>query len=537
MSNLTTDEFLSYLQKSELLEPGDYEKAVATVRGDAPDAFVSPSLLASVFVKRGYITGWHARQLLKRKYKGFYLRQYRILGRLGAGGMSAVYLGEHTVMRRRVAIKVLPKRRLNAVYLDRFAREAQAIASLDHPNIVRAYDVDHYDDVHYIVMEYFEGNNLRQLVEKEGPLPYEDAVNYIRQAALGLGCAHSNGVVHRDVKPENILVNDQNLVKILDLGLALLDTSNFAQQESIFDEDKILGTADYLAPEQALNSHAVDARADVYGLGATLYFCLTGKPPFPTGSIAEKLIAHQRREPVSIFSERPDAPGDLVEICAVMMQKKPEKRFQSMSQLVETLELWLIRHGFADAGDFARDDSKSASGDESFEGFDDFNEKIFTEVDAERRFFQSESATETGFVGERNQTADGGKSKDENRDGVVELDSPGTGTIPRAPLATGAAPERQGNFLLSGLADAAPVDPLEMAMNEIATGKHSIDFSASSSTLDGSKSGADLAPGTKRSSSRLGMATPFGSSPEKPGDAPASPQTSPKIAPNKEPQT
>lgn len=386
MSTMTVDEFLVLLKRSTLLEDQVYETALEEIKRDIPSVFDDVTSLAEEYIKRNLLTAWHVRQLMKRKYKGFYLRQYRILGHLGSGGMSSVYLGEHTIMKRLVAIKVLPKRCLNPTYLNRFVREAQAVASLDSPHVVRAYDFDRFEDVHYIVMEFFAGQNLRQLVEKEGPLDYEDAANYIRQAALGLIVAHKSGIVHRDVKPDNIVVNEHGLVKILDLGLALLDEDIFTLKGSIGDEDKILGTADYLAPEQALNSHNVDARADIYSLGATLYFCLVGKPPFPVGTISERLLAHQRKDPVSIFSKRPDAPVDLVEICSNMMAKKIEKRIQSATQVADLMQHWLIQHGFAHAPNFtltANEGNDEAPDTRSVERFFSHNENA-TEIEFDR---------------------------------------------------------------------------------------------------------------------------------------------------------
>lgn len=473
MLALTSEEFLDYLKRSELLDPQEYDAAIETIKREAPRAFDSATLLAAEFVKRDLLTSWHTRQLMKRKYKGFYLRQYRILGHLGSGGMSSVYLGEHTVMKRRVAIKVLPKKRLNPTYLDRFAREAQAIATLDSAHIVRAYDVDRFEDVHYIVMEYFEGQNLRQLVDKEGPLDYEDAANYIRQAALGLADAHKCGVIHRDVKPENILVDERDFVKLLDLGLALLDDAVFTKQGSAPDEDKILGTADYLAPEQALDSHNVDARADVYGLGATLYFCLTGKPPFPFGTISERLLAHQRKEPASIFNERPDAPVDLVEICAKMMAKKPENRVQSATQVAEIMKQWLIRNGFAQLSDFAYDKNSTSSDDAEIL-------ELVAHSDAERRFLlNSDNATELGFErGGANfrlsdaELADVADSRSE--DAVDLYDATESGASISKLQTSGAhkklrEPPQSDNLVLSKQADVdASLDPLEFALNEIA---------------------------------------------------------------------
>ncbi|MDD3588009.1 MAG: serine/threonine-protein kinase, partial [Thermoguttaceae bacterium] len=355
MPKLTTDEFLDYLRRSDLVPSEQLDTAIDHIRQDEnTERIKDADSVALELVNKGLITNWHVRQLMKRKYKGFYLRKYRILGHLGTGGMSTVYLAEHTVMHRRVAIKVLPKKKLaNSAYLIHFVQEAQAIATLDHPNIVRAYDIDQLDDIHYIVMEYFEGVNLKQLVEKEGPLAYEDAVVYVRQAALGLMHAHRVGVFHRDIKPENLLVNDLGILKILDLGLAMLDEAALPQMtQSAVDEGKIIGTADYLAPEQAINSSKIDGRADIYSLGATLYFCLTGHPPFPFGTISQRLMAHQKETPASIFKDRPDAPDDLVRICTHMMEKKPENRFRSAAEVVRVCERWLIHHGVAEENDF-----------------------------------------------------------------------------------------------------------------------------------------------------------------------------------------
>ena len=472
MPSLTPDEFLDFLKRSELLDSSEFESSLADIKVEAPGAFHDSEQLAAEFVKRKLLTSWHVRQLMKRKYKGFYLRQYRILGHLGSGGMSSVYLAEHTVMKRRVAIKVLPKRRLNQTYLDRFAREAQAIAALDSPHVVRAYDVDRFEDVHYIVMEYFEGQNLRQLVEKEGPLAYEDAASFIRQAALGLADAHKIGIVHRDVKPENIVVDEHDFVKLLDLGLALLDERSFLTKDSIIDEDKILGTADYLAPEQALDSHHVDARADVYGLGATLYFCLTGKPPFPYGTITERLLAHQRKEPASIFNERPDAPIDLVEICSKMMAKKPENRIQSADQVAEIMKKWLIHNGFAQPSDFAQDTNTTAGGNDFY--------NLVSDSNVEQQFLaNSEKATEMGFERETSgfmlsdaELANVVQKKNENS---VDLYDPAEsgGSLSKLGKKSTAHHSRSSlddNLVLSQKSDleSPQLDPLEFALNEIA---------------------------------------------------------------------
>ncbi|MDR1491967.1 MAG: serine/threonine protein kinase [Planctomycetaceae bacterium] len=363
MTQISTTNFIDYLQRSRLIGERQLSDALTQFKNElGTEGINNVDRLAKAFISHKLLTEWQVRQLFKKRYKGFFLRQYKILSHIGAGGMSTVYLAEHSVMQRRVAIKVLPQKRLgNSAYLNRFIREAQTIASLDHPNIVRAYDFDQEDDVHYIVMEYFNGRNLQEIVDEKGVPAFETAVDYIRQTALALEYAHQAGVVHRDVKPGNILVNSQGLVKVLDLGLALFDEPNYYGQLTMIQDDKILGTADYLAPEQGIDSHKVDGRADIYGLGCVLYFCLTGRPPFPTGSVTQRLLAHQREEPKPIYKERPDVPDGLEQICRKMMAKKKEKRQQSALEVVADLQNWLIENGFAESADFPPLDALRAS--------------------------------------------------------------------------------------------------------------------------------------------------------------------------------
>ena len=351
---ITVSQYLDLVRRSKLVESSRLNEVLAQIEKEATESQLDDTeYVAAELVRRYIISAWHSRQLLKGRYKGFFLRQYKILGHLGTGGMSSVFLAEHTVMQRRVAIKVLPRKHLEkSIYLERFIREAQAIAKLDHPNIVRAYDFDHEGETHYIVMEYFPGDDLQSLVEKQKAIPFPKIVDIIRQAANGLGHAHEVGIIHRDVKPSNILVNGDGLVKILDLGLARLDEKLFEGRITHIQEDTILGTADYLAPEQALDSHKVDARADIYGLGCALYFALTGHPPFPDGSVSKKLLAHQQKEPTSILIDRPDTPHDLVNLCRKMMAKKPEDRHDNILDVAHDLEGWLIEHGYASTGDF-----------------------------------------------------------------------------------------------------------------------------------------------------------------------------------------
>lgn len=297
--------------------------------------------LADWMVEQRLINRWQADHLLGGKYKGFMLGKYRLLGHLGTGGMSSVYLAEHPVMERLVAIKVLPRKNVkNPNYLDRFRREARAVASMDHPNIVRAYDIDNDGDTHFLVMEYVEGRDLQRIVDHDGPAPIDFAADCIGQVAVGLDYAHRQGLIHRDVKPANCLVDPQGIVKILDLGLAKFSTEDRPALSSIYN-DSVVGTADYLAPEQAVNSQTVDTRADIYSLGCTLYFLLTGHPPFPTGTLTERLLKHQREVPQSIYKSRPEAPPALVDICQRMMTKDKDYRYQTAADVANALSAFL----------------------------------------------------------------------------------------------------------------------------------------------------------------------------------------------------
>ncbi len=198
-------------------------------------------------------------------------------------------------------------------------------------------------------MEYVEGRDLQATVLEKGPLPAEQAADYIRQAANGLAHAHEAGLIHRDVKPANLLVDKKGVVKVLDLGLAQFTDDDQASLTVAHDEN-VLGTADYLAPEQAIDSHGVDARADIYSLGCTLYFVLTGHPPFPDGTLPQRLLMHQTQEPASIRKERPEVPDDLVAICSKMMSKSPGRRYQTAMEVSAALAHWLESRGSAGEG-------------------------------------------------------------------------------------------------------------------------------------------------------------------------------------------
>ncbi len=344
-TKLTADLLVEMLKESGLIDASQLDADLRRWQQQEIKT-ENPRTILLQLVKEEKLTRWQAEKLIQGKHRGFFLGKYRLLELLGTGGMSSVYLAEHTLMRRQVAIKVLPQNRIDdASYLERFHREAQAVAALDHPNIVRAYDVNQEGTVHFLVMEYVAGASLQDLVDKNGPLGFVQAVEYLRQTATGLQHAHQAGLVHRDIKPANLLVDERGVVKMLDLGLARFFHSEEESPLTLKYDEKVLGTADYLSPEQALNSHEVDTRADVYSLGCTMYFLLTGHPPFPEGTLAQRLMYHQMKEPAPLEQERADTPPDLVALVKTMMQKQPAKRYQSVRDINLLCTRWLKQHG------------------------------------------------------------------------------------------------------------------------------------------------------------------------------------------------
>ncbi len=338
---ISAEKFVECLERSELVEKDRLAPVLTALKESDAAIFDDLGRLAAKLVDEKLLTQWQAENLLKGKSSGFILGPYKLLGMLGTGGMSSVYLGEHKVMRCLRAIKVLPTSRVNdSSYLERFHQEARAAGRLIHPNIVQAYDFGQHGKYYYIVMEYVEGRDLQNLVKDQGPLDCDQAANYIRQAADALAYAHESGLIHRDIKPANLLVDARGTVKLLDLGLARFVDEKIPSLTIAHDEN-VLGTADYLAPEQAVDSHGVDLRADIYSLGCTLYYLLTGHPPFPTGTLPQRIHAHQTKMPASIYEDRRDAPQALVEVCNRMMAKSPAARFQTAKEVSDVLSTWL----------------------------------------------------------------------------------------------------------------------------------------------------------------------------------------------------
>jgi len=272
------------------------------------------------------------------------LGDYELLEKLGEGGMGAVYKARHRTMDRLVAVKLLPARSVQSADLvKRFYQEVKAAAKLIHPNVVTAFDAGQYEGVHYLVMEYVEGRDLARLIKQRGPLSVANAVNCILQAARGLQYAHAQGVIHRDIKPANLLLDRSGTVKILDMGLARVQGkgglgAGEPDEERLTESGQVMGTCDYMAPEQALNTHQVDARADIYSLGCTLYRLLTGTAPYHGDSLIQVLLAHREAPIPSLCAARLEVPAALDAIYQRMVAKQPEDRYPSMAEVVAALE-------------------------------------------------------------------------------------------------------------------------------------------------------------------------------------------------------
>lgn len=340
MPEIARQDFLTLLQESRLIDAG----VLAATLADAPDSPRAKSL-ARHLVNKGLLTRFQAQHLLAGHSGGFFLGQYRILDLIGRGGMGKVYKAEHTTMQRLVALKVLAA---DVTRTDRsrelFRREVTAAARLMHPNIATAHDANEVNGRAFLVLEYISGPNLSTLVRESGVLNPGLACELIRQAALGLQCAHGLGLVHRDIKPSNLLVQPRSAptepacgtVKIVDFGLALMPTADGALPPSNYPST-VVGTPDYLSPEQSRDFHDVDIRSDLYSLGCTFYFLLTGQVPFPGGTALEKVARHASEEAVPADILRPLLDQDIAAVVHQLMAKKPQDRFQTPLELAEAL--------------------------------------------------------------------------------------------------------------------------------------------------------------------------------------------------------
>ncbi len=340
----STEELVQTLRASGLFTPEQFlvvARDLSTFGGDLKRGIRH-------LLKREHVTHYQLGKVLRGKSAELIVGPYIVLDKLGEGGMGKVFRAWHSRRERLVALKVVrPSQVSNPVVRGRYAREVEVTGKLNHPNIVRVEDAGEANGTFYLAMEFVDGIDLARMMRDYRRLAIIEACEYTRQAALGLQHAHEVGIVHRDVKPSNIVVAGErhlpqatgpSLVKILDLGLARAIGPDDMLVPGLTRDHNVVGTPDYMAPEQAKHSKSVGAHADLYSLGCTLYFLLTGQTPFPTGNAIEKLMAHQHEQPSPLQALRPEVPAAVAELVARLMAKKPYDRFATAAELAVALE-------------------------------------------------------------------------------------------------------------------------------------------------------------------------------------------------------
>ena len=335
--DLTSDSIDQMLISSGLLP----EQKVRELRQHFRVQTSTPDGLLSLLQSRQMLTDWQINKLKQGRHRGFFLGPYKLLSHLARGGMSTLYVAEHPNSGGKCALKVLPpSKAMQASYLPRFLREAELATRLRHPNIMQVHDVmtcsKSGQQIYFMVMELLEGADLFNTVANHGPLTVYQAAEVIRQTAIGLQHAHDAGLVHRDVKPGNIFISHDGTVKIVDLGLAAIQEGHSESLTRQHDE-RVLGTADYLAPEQAIDSHRADWRADIYALGCAFYYALAGRPPFTEGTLAQRLVAHQTLDPRDISEHRSDIPDAIRSLLKSMFVKRRVNRIQTCQEVADIL--------------------------------------------------------------------------------------------------------------------------------------------------------------------------------------------------------
>lgn len=334
-ATVSRQSFLQDLEDCKLLSKETLEQIVSSV-----STFAGADDIAVELVRQNQLTHFQAQALCQGNAHRIRLGNYWLLDLIGKGGMGEVYRAKHHQMQRLVALKVLPSSFMqHSEAVQRFEREIVAIARVTHPNVVTAYDAGQANGVHYLVMEYVEGTDLRELVKTKGPLSVVSAINVVLQAARGLEAAHRAGIVHRDVKPANLLLDSSGTVKVLDLGLARLSSLNNQNSSGALTRSGlVVGTPDFMAPEQARRSASADERSDVYSLGCTLFFLLTGRGPYEGGSRVKQLFAH-REQPIPDLNQFcRDIPLSLAHLFQKLLAKKPDDRIPTMTAVIQALE-------------------------------------------------------------------------------------------------------------------------------------------------------------------------------------------------------
>jgi two-component system chemotaxis sensor kinase CheA len=339
VTSLSRDEFLQNLRDSGLFTSDEID----TIVGDLPATQeANAEATARRLVAAGKLTAFEAAAVRERRFEDLVIGNYQVLDKLGAGGMGTVFKARHRRMKRVVAIKVLSREIAKSETLvQRFQREVEAVARLSHPNIVMAHDADEAEAGHFLVMEFVNGRDLASEVAKRGPLPIRQAVDCIRQAASALEYAHSQGIIHRDIKPANLLLDVSGTVKVADLGLARFN-DQFApaaeEKNALTQAGSIMGTVDFMPPEQALGLTTIDHRADIYSLGCTLHFLLLGRPPYVGSSMMATLLKHREGAIPALAAARADVPLPLDALFTLMLAKAPADRIQTMTEVIAVLE-------------------------------------------------------------------------------------------------------------------------------------------------------------------------------------------------------
>ncbi|MBI1314168.1 protein kinase [bacterium] len=334
-------EIQNVIEQHDLVSRTAFEALIKRQRRELEDA--DSKRIAEQLVKADLLTRWQAKFVVQGKAELLTLGSYVLLDRLGSGGMGVVFKARHRTMDRIVAIKTLhPEIARRKETIARFYREVKAAAKLVDRNIVTAYDAGQERDIHFLVMEYVTGRDLSAIVREMGPIAWRQAAELVLQAASGLQHAHRQGLVHRDIKPSNLLLDRDGTVKVLDLGLARLVSLDADQQEAAGEDvtraGQIMGTMDFMAPEQAEDMSTVDGRADIYSLGCTLYFLINGRSMYPGRTVLNKMLAH-RQQPIPPLTEKDTTiPPMLETIFRRMVAKDPDDRFASMQDVVGTLE-------------------------------------------------------------------------------------------------------------------------------------------------------------------------------------------------------
>jgi serine/threonine protein kinase len=357
METVSVESLCNLLSRSKLFVPDEIRTLRQRWLRESGESAADAGKFCNWLVTTRYLTDYQAGLLSRGRVDRFFLNDYKLLERIGVGRMAGVYKAVHR-LGQVVAIKVLPPSKAkDSTIFARFQREARLAQRLKHPNIVRTFQVGEDDGLHYLVMEYLEGETLEDTLKRRGKLPPGEAVRLIYQALLGLECLHEEGMVHRDLKPGNLMLvpsgneaatGDTTLyctVKLLDIGLgrALFDEEGGTGEDANLTADgAILGTPDYLAPEQARDSHAADIRSDVYSLGCTLFHALAGQPPFPDSNVVRKMVRHATEPVPALKKFNPAVPDGLQQIVNWMMAKDPAQRYPTPQRAAQALQVFLI---------------------------------------------------------------------------------------------------------------------------------------------------------------------------------------------------